>query len=269
MRHTSVSRLLIGLGLALALAAAEASAQPVAYAGRLVSREEAAALSRSSPPAALSVKPAYGTSSSNVLAFGPCDAIARSSHFPIESENCDIVGSVNTGFGSMAFPIHLPTGTLIHNVTIYYFDNDPAADPSAGLYRIFSPGGPPSVTVLPFPAFSGGLNTVSIDLPTPVLVDDAAGAYAILVLVNKEASGEYSGLLKVEVRYSLQVSPDPLTATFTDVPVGHPQHRFVEALVAAGITAGCGSNHFCPDQPVTRGQMAVFLSVALGLYWPN
>jgi hypothetical protein len=65
------------------------------------------------------------------------------------------------------------------------------------------------------------------------------------------------------------VSPPPATATFSDVPVSDPRFRFVEALAAAGITGGCGGGLYCPEAAVTRGQMAVFLSVALGLYWPN
>jgi len=40
-------------------------------------------------------------------------------------------------------------------------------------------------------------------------------------------------------------------------------------LAASGVTAGCGGGNFCPDAPVTRAQMATFLSRALGLYWPN
>ena len=64
------------------------------------------------------------------------------------------------------------------------------------------------------------------------------------------------------------VSPAPGSATFADVPIGDPQHRFVEALVKAGITAGCGGGNYCPNAPVTRGQMAVFLAAALGLHWP-
>ena len=47
---------------------------------------------------------------------------------------------------------------------------------------------------------------------------------------------------------------------FTDVPSSSPIHRFVEWLVNRGITAGCGSGLFCPDSPVTRGQMAVFMN---------
>ena len=63
------------------------------------------------------------------------------------------------------------------------------------------------------------------------------------------------------------VSPAPASATFNDVPVGHPQHRFIQALVASGITGGCGGGNYCPDAPLTRGQMAVFLAAALGLHF--
>jgi hypothetical protein len=37
----------------------------------------------------------------------------------------------------------------------------------------------------------------------------------------------------------------------------------IEALAAAGITAGCAPDRFCPSDPVTRGQMAAFLHRAL------
>ncbi|MGA7098247.1 MAG: N-acetylmuramoyl-L-alanine amidase [Acidimicrobiia bacterium] len=42
----------------------------------------------------------------------------------------------------------------------------------------------------------------------------------------------------------------------------------IEAIYAAGITTGCNppeSNRFCPDDTVTRGQMAAFISRSLGL----
>ncbi len=38
----------------------------------------------------------------------------------------------------------------------------------------------------------------------------------------------------------------------------------IEKLAAAGITKGCGENRFCPDDRVTRGQMAAFLVRAMG-----
>ncbi|HSD33581.1 MAG TPA: S-layer homology domain-containing protein [Gemmatimonadales bacterium] len=67
--------------------------------------------------------------------------------------------------------------------------------------------------------------------------------------------------------YQLQVSPAPAVATFGDVPTTHPFFQFIEALVASGITAGCGGGQYCPDAPLTRGQMAVFLSKGLGLHF--
>lgn len=57
----------------------------------------------------------------------------------------------------------------------------------------------------------------------------------------------------------------PVTATFTDVPVGHPYFTFVEGLVRAGVTSGCSPTTYCPDASLTRGQAAVFLCRAFGL----
>ncbi len=41
----------------------------------------------------------------------------------------------------------------------------------------------------------------------------------------------------------------------------------MEALAASGITAGCDATNFCPNEPITRVQMAVYLAKALGLHW--
>ena len=41
----------------------------------------------------------------------------------------------------------------------------------------------------------------------------------------------------------------------------------IEAIAAASITAGCKTDplRYCPQEPVTRGQMATFLARALGI----
>ena len=75
-------------------------------------------------------------------------------------------------------------------------------------------------------------------------------------------------LRKARLTWRRQVSPAPAAPTFGDVPTDHPFFQFVEALVQSGITAGCGGGDYCPNLPVTRGQMAVFLAKALGLSWP-
>ena len=73
----------------------------------------------------------------------------------------------------------------------------------------------------------------------------------------------------VEIWWRRSVRPAPVTATFGDVPMDHPFFQFIEAIAAAGITAGCGGGNFCPDQPITRKQEAAFLAKALGLHWPH
>jgi IPT/TIG domain-containing protein/S-layer family protein len=58
--------------------------------------------------------------------------------------------------------------------------------------------------------------------------------------------------------------PEGYLADFLDVPADHLNHRFVESLVRSYVTGGCGAGNYCPDAPVTREQMAVFLLTAKG-----
>ena len=41
--------------------------------------------------------------------------------------------------------------------------------------------------------------------------------------------------------------------------VAHEDRRQINQIAAAGITLGCGGTNYCPNEPVTRGQMAAFL----------
>ena len=61
--------------------------------------------------------------------------------------------------------------------------------------------------------------------------------------------------------------PPPVSRTgFGDVDAGSFYAPFVERMAALGITQGCGDGSgFCPDDTVTRAQMAVFLSRAFSL----
>ncbi|MDH4118785.1 MAG: S-layer homology domain-containing protein [Acidimicrobiia bacterium] len=53
-------------------------------------------------------------------------------------------------------------------------------------------------------------------------------------------------------------------ASFTDM-AGSVFEGDVSWLAATGVTRGCTSSEFCPESPVTRGQMAAFLRRALDL----
>jgi S-layer homology domain len=46
---------------------------------------------------------------------------------------------------------------------------------------------------------------------------------------------------------------------FADVPGNNPFCRFVEELFRRGVVAGCAPNAYCPADPATREQMAVFV----------
>ena len=53
--------------------------------------------------------------------------------------------------------------------------------------------------------------------------------------------------------------PASSCTTFADVPPGSFACAWIEQMVVEGITSGCGGGNFCPNNPVTRAQMAVFL----------
>ena len=64
-------------------------------------------------------------------------------------------------------------------------------------------------------------------------------------------------LLKSE--HGFDYTPPACTGVFDDVPCPGPFTDWVEQLAAEGVTGGCGVDVYCPQQSVTRAQMAVFL----------
>ena len=62
-------------------------------------------------------------------------------------------------------------------------------------------------------------------------------------------------------------SPPGGVGIFADMQTPGAFQNFAEALYNQSITSGCGVNplRYCPDDAVTRGQMAVFLSVTFNL----
>ena len=61
--------------------------------------------------------------------------------------------------------------------------------------------------------------------------------------------------------------PEPVGSTrFGDVDASHPHAAFIERFADLGVTQGCGDGtNYCPEDPVIRAQMAVFLSRAYNL----
>jgi len=161
----------------------------------------------------------------------------------------------------------LPSGARITELELEACDGDSASKISFGLNRHPVPMQDPVPIV---PNQTTGIATTPGCGLFPVTVDHTVDNGANSYVVDVAASpGNNVRFRAVRVGYQLQVSPAPDTATFADVPTNHPFFQFVEALAASRITNGCGGGNFCPDAPVTRGQMAVFLARALGLNFQN
>ena len=70
-------------------------------------------------------------------------------------------------------------------------------------------------------------------------------------------------LLKAE--HGSSYVPPACTGVFVDVPCPSQFATWVEQLAIENITGGCGGNNYCPTNPNTRGQMAVFITKTFNL----
>jgi hypothetical protein len=94
------------------------------------------------------------------------------------------------------------------------------------------------------------------------------GAFHTLYLNIPAATTSESNLRfkGADIWWKRQVRAAPGVASFNDVPTSHWAFQQIEALKKSGITTGCVANvSFCPDNTMTRAEMAVFLARALGL----
>jgi hypothetical protein len=62
----------------------------------------------------------------------------------------------------------------------------------------------------------------------------------------------------IRALYGETVTYSP-TPYFADVPSSHWAFKYIQKLKELGITTGCGSGQYCPEETVTRDQMAAFL----------
>jgi len=181
-----------------------------------------------------------------------------------------------TGGGSAYFShqIQLPPGAILIDITAYVSDTSVSADigvfldvsfvdtgtglnPGGGFFVSGSTSGTPGKTAIVVPYN----NTL------PASNGSQENAWTVVITLN--ATDGTNSFSAVRLKWRRQVSPAPLTARFTDVPTTHVFFQYIEALAASGITGGCSLSppQYCPDAPLTRGQMAVFLARALGLHW--
>jgi len=173
--------------------------------------------------------------------------------------------------------VPLPQGAFVQTMRIFCVDFHPNQSLHVEFVKYREPGafGPQRQVLAAFdstdhPDFTN--ESVTLDHSIDLREDSDGGhspfAAAFYQVSVRMAPTDFVRFKGVRLFWRREVSPEPLAASFGDVPTNHPFFQFVEALAASGITAGCGSGNYCPDAPLTRGQMAVFLAKALGLHWP-
>ena len=175
-------------------------------------------------------------------------------------------------------PLALPEGARITRLCMWVFDgvDDKNITASLEVAKLATVGETPAQLELSpvesrlapgYHSYCGDLDqrvTRSYDVDGDSVPDPVAW---YLKVVYSSVRG--LGFGAVQVTWRRDVRDAPATPSFSDVSGDHAFYRFIEALAASGITGGCGAGTFCPDAPLKRGQMAVFLAKALGLHWPN
>ncbi len=110
----------------------------------------------------------------------------------------------------------------------------------------------------------GSCNLVGTALSCSLGTLAPGSSATILVPATPPAPGSFPISVQVsgaETEADTTNNTAALTAVvdFGDVPPSHPFHNFVGRIARAGVTVGCGNGLYCPDSPVTRAQIAVFL----------
>jgi hypothetical protein len=210
--------------------------------------------------------PGYGVDSTSVAVVSAWDLQ------PVESAITWSASQVNgyrylTNNGALFGAVHVPQGASLLAIELDACDTSGTEEVVASFARIEGSGFTPLAAIGTGEGPTPGCARFAADLTAgPETVDNAQYLYFV-----SAQNGSFTGTTAIgaiRVVYKLQVSPAPGVATFNDVPTSDTAFQFVEALVASGITAGCGGGSYCPDAPLTRRQMAVFLAKALGLHWP-
>jgi S-layer homology domain len=246
-----------------------------AFRGRWKSSAAALMLTAAAMHAEVTAKnsslPEWGTTQQETLNIHAYDFDANTSSDLIMDD-----GNGYRYFGAPAVPymaaaVRLPSGAEIVSINLSNcIAND--GDIIVGLYdNGIGGGGGGGGTMIAGPMVgAAGCGFDTLYPPTPVNYDMNNGHPLYVVIYF--AGGQTDGSARFNnffIRYRRRVSPAPAVATFADVPTNDFGFQFVEALASSQITGGCGGNNYCPDSPVTRRQMAIFLAKALGLSWPE
>jgi hypothetical protein len=213
---------------------------------------------------------AYGVSTTDTLTINAAEfrPLVPSQEYQI---SFDLNLTAISGFTFYMAPVRLPSGALITNLELTGCDDDNLENHQlvVVLARVLDPNGVQETmaTVASGPGCSSWSET-SIANPA---VDNPKYSYYVMVVFTSGIGPMYGPDLRfraVRLYWNRQVTPLDGAADFSDVPLGNTYRQYVEAATASGILNECAVGRFCPDNPVTRAQLALALAKALGLKYP-
>ena len=161
----------------------------------------------------------------------------------------------NTSLGVWRGPLRLPAGAQLEDMRCYYYSDGDATRPQARVAAydfdlvtktqdaiIMNPVTCPQAIGYhePEAAISASADSLVRYHPT------ATSQRYYFILLNHDDTAD--GFRGCEVTWHRTVSDAPGSPTFADVGPSNPSFQAIEALAAAGITAGCDNQpNFCPD----------------------
>ena len=167
--------------------------------------------------------------------------------------HCDI--------GAFEFVNHAPTGISLSNNSV---DENQVVGTTVGTFSTTDPDAGDSHAY----TFCGGMDDASFTiegdtLKTAVVFDYETKSRYSICIRSTDSTG-----LSVTSTFAIDVNDLFDTPTFADVSITYWAWDFIERLYNAGITGGCSTSplNYCPEDPVTRAQMAVFLE--RGVHYP-
>jgi hypothetical protein len=151
---------------------------------------------------------------------------------------------------SLSQSVVFPSGSA--TLTFYLWIG--AADPGSDTADVFS-ADIDGVTV-----FSANATQIS-SYSTYTLVSEDVSAFANGASHTVKFSSESHNAVNFNLDDAALIGPAAPPTTFADVPPTYWASSWITRLYNAGITSGCSTNplSYCPDDSVTRDQMAIFL----------
>ena len=189
---------------------------------------------------------------------------------PVELEAIDLINQqrLSAGLAPLEAEMRLIEAAVLHSedMALHNFFDHTGSDGSSPWDRFTRAGYP----------MTAGAENIAAGYGTP----------AAVVAGWMNSSGHRANILNGSVRHigvgHVFYSPSPygrywtadfgsssdggrILRDFFDVSPEHWAGNFIRLLACHEITVGCGNGNFCPEDPVTRAQMAVFLVKSLAV----